>query len=106
MTTVSYRLKTPGKNVTADIVFGQLEFVARLAVLVPAPRVNLIRFHGLTAPAEGSFKISMSASQWGSYVRALSATARPPSAQTRQLYPRNGFPEREDQFGPRFTALF
>jgi hypothetical protein len=28
-----------------------MEFVARLAALVPAPRVNLIRFHELLGPA-------------------------------------------------------
>jgi hypothetical protein len=32
-------------------MFEPLEFLARLAVLVPAPRVNAIRFHGVIAPA-------------------------------------------------------
>jgi len=48
---LSYRLKTPWRNGTTHVIFDPLEFVARLAVLVPAPRVNLIRFHGLLGPA-------------------------------------------------------
>jgi hypothetical protein len=48
---LSYRLKTPWRNGTTHVVFEPLEFVARLAVLVPAPRVNLIRFHGVLGPA-------------------------------------------------------
>ena len=48
---LSYRLKTPWRNGTTHVIFEPLEFVARLAVLVPAPRVHLIRFHGLLGPA-------------------------------------------------------
>jgi hypothetical protein len=48
---LSYRLKTPWKNGTTHVIFEPLEFVVRLAVLVPAPRMNLIRFHGLLGPA-------------------------------------------------------
>ncbi|MBY4728844.1 transposase, partial [Burkholderia contaminans] len=31
-------------------VDGPLDFIARLAALVPKPRVNLTRFHGVFAP--------------------------------------------------------
>jgi hypothetical protein len=48
---LSYRLKTPWKNGTTHVIFEPLEFVARLVLLVPAPRVNLTRFHGVTGPA-------------------------------------------------------
>ena len=48
---LSYRLKTPWRNGTTHVVFEPLELVEKLAVLVPAPRANLIRFHGVVAPA-------------------------------------------------------
>jgi hypothetical protein len=32
------------------VIFEPLDFIARLAVLVPKPRVNLTRFHGVFAP--------------------------------------------------------
>ncbi len=30
--------------------YGPLDFIARLATLVPKPRVNVTRFHGVFAP--------------------------------------------------------
>ena len=35
---------------TTDVVFEPLDFIARLAALVPTPRVNLTRYHGVFAP--------------------------------------------------------
>ena len=32
------------------VIFEPLDFLARLAALVPKPRVNLTRFHGVFAP--------------------------------------------------------
>ena len=43
-------LKTPYRDGTTHVVFQPLDFIARLAALVPRPRVNLTRFHGLFAP--------------------------------------------------------
>jgi hypothetical protein len=48
---LSYRLKTPWRNGTTHVMFEPLEFLARLAVLVPPPRVNMVRFHGVIGPA-------------------------------------------------------
>ena len=48
---LSYRLKTPWRNGTTHVLFEPLQLVERFAVLVPAPRLNLIRFHGLLGPA-------------------------------------------------------
>lgn len=48
---LSYKLKTPWRNGATHVIFEPLEFLARLAVLVPAPRVNIIRFHGQLAPS-------------------------------------------------------
>ncbi len=46
--TISYELKTPYKNGTTHVVFEPLDFIARLAALVPKPRFHLTRFHGLS----------------------------------------------------------
>ena len=46
---VRYRLKTPNRDGTTDVVFEPLDFIARLAALVPTPRVNLTRYHGVNA---------------------------------------------------------
>jgi len=42
--------KTPYRDGTTDVVFEPLDFMARLAALVPTPRVNLTRYHGVFAP--------------------------------------------------------
>ena len=47
---VRYRLKTPYREGTTEVVFEPLDLMARLAALVPAPRVNLTRYHGVFAP--------------------------------------------------------
>ena len=43
-------LKTPYRDGTTHIVMSPLEFMQRLAALIPRPRLNLIRFHGVLAP--------------------------------------------------------
>ena len=47
---VVYLLKTPYRDGTTHMVFEPLDFIARLAALVPRPRVNLTRYHGVLAP--------------------------------------------------------
>ena len=47
---VRYELKTPWRNGTTHVIFQPLDFISRLAALVPRPRVNLTRFHGVFAP--------------------------------------------------------
>jgi hypothetical protein len=47
---IRYRLKTPYRDGTTDVVFEPLDFMARLTALVPSPRVNLTRYHGVFAP--------------------------------------------------------
>jgi len=47
---VRYQLKTPYRDGTTHVLFEPLDFIARLAALVPKPRVNLTRFHGVFAP--------------------------------------------------------
>ncbi len=43
-------LKTPYRDGTTHLVMSPLEFLQRLAALVPRPRLHLIRFHGVLAP--------------------------------------------------------
>ncbi len=47
---VRYELKTPYSDGTTHVIFEPLDFIARLAALVPRPRVNLTRYHGVFAP--------------------------------------------------------
>jgi hypothetical protein len=52
---VVYTLKTPYSDGTTQVAFDgaairTVDFVARLAALVPKPRVNLTRYHGILAP--------------------------------------------------------
>ena len=52
---VRYTLKTPYRDGTTHIILEPLDFIARLAALVPKPRVNLTRFHGVFAPSYPPF---------------------------------------------------
>jgi ribosomal protein S27E len=47
---VRYTLKTPYRDGTTHVMFEPLDFLARLAALVPSPGVNLTRYHGVFAP--------------------------------------------------------
>jgi hypothetical protein len=47
---VRYQLKTPYRDGTTHVIFTPLDFMAKLAALVPKPRVNLTRFFGVFAP--------------------------------------------------------
>ena len=47
---VRYQLKTPWRNGTTHVEFEPVDFIAKLAALVPPPRAHLTRFHGVFAP--------------------------------------------------------
>jgi hypothetical protein len=47
---IRYQLKTPYNDGTTHVIFEPLDFIGKLATLVPRPRVNLTRFHGIFAP--------------------------------------------------------
>ena len=44
------KLGRPYRDGTTHVVFAPLDFIARLAALVPKPRVYLTRYHGVFAP--------------------------------------------------------
>lgn len=48
---VVYQLKNPYRDGTTHVLFSPEDFIARLAALVPRPRINLTRYHGLFAPS-------------------------------------------------------
>ena len=47
---VVLKLKIAWPDATTHIVMSPLEFMQRLAALVPRPRLHLIRFHGALRP--------------------------------------------------------
>jgi hypothetical protein len=47
---VRLQFRQPWRDGTTDVVFDPVEFLARLAVLVPRPRINLILHHGVLGP--------------------------------------------------------
>jgi hypothetical protein len=48
---ILYRLKHRWRDGTTHMIFEPLELIERLAALVPRPKVNLIRYHGILAPS-------------------------------------------------------
>ncbi|WP_375758750.1 transposase [Corallococcus exercitus] len=47
---IAWRMKRPLPDGTTHLLFTGLELLRRVASLVPAPRTNLTRFHGVFAP--------------------------------------------------------
>ena len=64
---VLYHLRHPWRSGATHVVFEPLEFVAKLAALVPPPMFNLVRYHGLLSPA----------ARWRSAIVPFAAEADP-----------------------------
>jgi len=47
---LQYKMKSPWRDGTTHISFTPLDFIARLVALIPPPRMNMIRYHGVFAP--------------------------------------------------------
>jgi hypothetical protein len=47
---ILYKLKTPWKNGITHFSYSGLDFIARLVALIPPPKMNMIRYHGVFAP--------------------------------------------------------
>ncbi len=47
---IAYRLRHPGRDGTTHVAFEPTELIEKLAVLVPWPRSNALRYHGVFAP--------------------------------------------------------
>ena len=76
-----YQLKTPYNNGTTHVVFEPLDFLAKLAALVPRPRVNLTRYHGVFAPNSAHRALVTRAGRGKGRAEAAKAEARTPAEQ-------------------------
>jgi ribosomal protein S27E len=65
---VRYELKTPYRDGTTHVIFEPLDFIAKLADLVPKPRVNLTRFHGVFAP-NSNYRVTITPGKRGKGAR-------------------------------------
>jgi hypothetical protein len=45
-----YKMKTRWRDGATHVSFSYLDFIARLVALIPPPRMNLVRYHGVFAP--------------------------------------------------------
>ncbi|MFQ5422003.1 MAG: transposase, partial [Anaerolineae bacterium] len=79
---IRYRLKTPCRDGTTHVIFEPLDFIARLAALVPKPRVNLTRFHGVFAP-NSKYRALVTPARRGRGNKARRADEPPTPAQRR-----------------------
>jgi len=75
---VRYRLKTPYRDGTTHIVLEPLDFIARLAALVPPPRVHLTRFHGVFA-AHAALRAAITPGGRGAGARKRAVAPEPPT---------------------------
>ncbi len=48
--TLLYKMKTRWRDGTTHVSFSYLDFIARLVALIPPPKMNMIRYHGVFAP--------------------------------------------------------
>ena len=62
---IRYQLKTPYRDGSTHVIFEPLDFIAKLAALVPKPRTNLTRFHGVFAP-NSKFRVRVTPAKRGS----------------------------------------
>ncbi|HET8696718.1 MAG TPA: transposase [Gammaproteobacteria bacterium] len=76
---VRYRLKTPYRDGTTHIVLEPLDFVARLAALVPPPRVHLTRFHGVFA-AHAALRAAITPAGRGMGAKQRAAAVQAPTS--------------------------
>ena len=47
---LTFCLKTPCSDGTTQLLLSPLELIEKLAALIPPPRLNLVRYHGILAP--------------------------------------------------------
>lgn len=50
---IALELKTPWFDGTTHVIYEPLDFVAKLAALVPRPHTNLVVYHGVLSPHAG-----------------------------------------------------
>jgi hypothetical protein len=65
--------KTPYRDGTTQVALETVDFIARLAALIPKPRINLTRYHGVLAPNHRSRGLITPAKR-GKDVKRISTT--------------------------------
>ena len=73
---VRYAFKTPWRDGTTHVLFEPLDFIARLATLIPRPGVNLTRYHGVLAP-NSALRALVTPARRGKRVRGNGALTEP-----------------------------
>jgi hypothetical protein len=77
--TTRFHPQTPYRDGTTHIVLEPVDFMARLAALVPPPRVHLTRYHGVFAPhAALRAAVTPAGRGSGAHRRAGTAASRTP----------------------------
>ena len=56
---VVLKLKTPWRDGATHLVMSPMEFMQRLAALVPRPRLHLIRLHGVLPPTMSALRLAI-----------------------------------------------
>jgi hypothetical protein len=78
-----YELKTPYRDGTTHVLFEPLDFLARLAALVPKPRVNLSRYLGVFAP-NSAHRAQVTKAHRGKGATGQAAAHTPPNSPAEQ----------------------
>jgi len=76
-----YRFKRCWRDGTSHVIFEPLEFIGKLAALVPPPRFHAVRYYGILAPAAA----------WRSLVV--------PESEAQDLPPHSGCPAKNNSSG-------
>ena len=71
-----YAFKTPWHDGTTHVLFEPLDFIARLAALIPRPGVNLTRYQGVLAP-NSSLRALVTPARRGTRVRGVGTRTEP-----------------------------
>ena len=75
---VRYELKTPYRDGTTHVFFEPIDFIGKLAALIPPPRLNLTRFFGVFAP-NSALRAQVTASRRGKNSPRLAKEGNEPS---------------------------
>lgn len=97
---VKLKLRKPYYTGQTSVVFEPLDFLRRLAAIIPPPRQNLVRYHGIFASnAKGRRAVARLAE---STRGTPSATPRPPT----DLQGEPATPAPDDESSPRYRRLW
>jgi hypothetical protein len=85
---IAYELRHPWRDGTTHVVFTGTELVEKLAVLVPFPRGNSTRYHGILAPG-AKWRSAVIRDRRSSRPRtpASSSSVLPPAMPAREFFP-------------------